>query len=242
MMPTLQLRRTSLFWFQGAWELGRVFGDELFCFCLFVCFSTPKVGDYFVFKSHKWVRFSCFCVWGCVCVCVCVCFVLFFLQNVQFPHHISKVRLIFFFFFLVSPVGKVFCFLLFLFVCFYLNLVFVFVSVLLPKVPPPLISNGALLSLFYYTDDGGHYVIDNFEFKCNSVKNLIPIWNFTNTFIQECKIIWEFQIRWGGTSLLRPLWRSWRYLKAYSLRSNRERFQNFLKIILFIYLFFCIFP
>ena len=162
-MPTLQLRRTSLFWFQGAWELGRVFGDDLFCFCLFV-FSTPKVGDYFVFKSHKWVRFSFFL---CVCVCVCVCFVL------------------------------------------------------LPKIPPPLISNGAPLSLFYYTDDGGHYVIDNFEFPCNSVKNLIPIWNFTNTFIQECKIIWEFQIRWGGTSLLRPLWRSWRYLKAYSLMSNR---------------------
>ena len=54
-MPTLQLRRTSLFWFQGALELGRVFGGELFCFvlffCLFVClfvFSTPKVGDYFI--------------------------------------------------------------------------------------------------------------------------------------------------------------------------------------------------
>ena len=33
--------------------------------------------DYFVFKSHKWVRFSCFfflCVCVCVgCVCVCVC-------------------------------------------------------------------------------------------------------------------------------------------------------------------------
>ena len=28
MMPTFQLRRTSLFWFQGAWELGRVFGGE----------------------------------------------------------------------------------------------------------------------------------------------------------------------------------------------------------------------
>ena len=48
-------------------------------------------------------------------------------------------------------------------------------------------------------DHGGHYVIDNFEFPCNSVKNVIPIWNFTNTFIQECKMIWEFQIRWGGT-------------------------------------------
>ena len=41
MMPTLQFRRTSLFWFQGAWELGRVFGGELFCFCLFV-FQLPR--------------------------------------------------------------------------------------------------------------------------------------------------------------------------------------------------------
>ena len=42
-------------------KLDRAFGGELFYFCLFVClfvFSTPKVGDYFVFKSHKWVRFS----------------------------------------------------------------------------------------------------------------------------------------------------------------------------------------
>ena len=111
-MPTLQLRRRSLFWFQGAWELGRAFGDELFCFCLFVClfvcFPTPKVGDYFVFKSHKWVRFSCFfflffvlfCSFFCFCFVSCfLCFVLFFLQNVQFPHHISRVRLIFVFVF-----------------------------------------------------------------------------------------------------------------------------------------------
>ena len=91
----------------------------------------------------------------------------------------------------------------------------------------PLISNGAPLSLFYYTDDGGHNVIDNFGFPCNSVKNLIPIWNFTNTFIQDCKIIWEFQIRWGGTSLLRPLWRSWRYLKAYTHWCRIEGAFNF---------------
>ena len=119
-----------------------------------------------------------------------------------------------------------FCFVLFLF------LFFVFFA---SENSTPLISNGAPLSLFYYTDDGGHYVIDNFGFPCNSVKNLIPIWNFTNTFIQDCKIIWEFQIRWGGTSLLRPLWRSWRYLKAYSLMSNRGRFQNFKKLIFFPY-------
>ena len=116
--------------------------------------------------------------------------------------------------------------------CFCFCFVFVF---LLPKIPPPLISNGAPLSLFYNTDDGGHYVIDNLELPCNSVKNLIQIWNFTNTFIQECKIIWEFQICWGGTSLLRPLWRSWRYLKAYSLMSNRGRFQKFKNLFFFSY-------
>ena len=113
-MPTLQLRRTSLFWFQGAWELGRVFGCELFCFCLFVCFTTPKVGDYFVFKSHKWVRFVCFVLFCFVFFFfVLFCFVLFFLQSVRFSHHISWARLIFF---SVSQVGKVFCFLSFLFV------------------------------------------------------------------------------------------------------------------------------
>ena len=82
---------------------------------LFVCFSTPKVGDYFVFKSHKWVRFSlCVCGGGggCVCVCVLCCF--------SFKMFNSPTIYLgsgwFFFFFFVSPVGKVFCFLLFLFV------------------------------------------------------------------------------------------------------------------------------
>ena len=147
----------------------------LFLFiCLFVCFSTPKVGDYFVFKSHKWVRFSCLfvCLFVFFFFFSFLCFVLFFLQNVQFPHHISGVRLIFFF--LSRRLVKFFAFFYFCF-CF------------ASKNSTPLISNGAPLSLFYYTDDGGHYVIDNFEFPCNSVKNLIPIWNFTNTFIQEVK-------------------------------------------------------
>ena len=130
------------------------------------------MGDYFVFKSHKWVRFSCFFFFFFF---LFVCFVLccFSFKNVQFPRHISRVRLIFFF---VSPVGKVFCFLLFLFVCVYLILFcFVLYFVLLPTIPPPLISNGTPLSLFYYADHGEHYVIDNFEFPCNSVKNVIPI-------------------------------------------------------------------
>ena len=68
-----------------------------------------KVGDYFVFvfKSHKWVRFSWFFCFFCFLflflflffVFCFLCFVLFFLQNVQFPHHISRVRLIFVFVF-----------------------------------------------------------------------------------------------------------------------------------------------
>ena len=217
MMPTLQLRRTSLFWFQGAWELGRSFWRRigLFLFvCLFV-FQLPRWVIILVFKSHKWVRFSVSFLFLFL-----FCFMLFFLQNVQFPHHISRVRLIF-----LSPrlvkFFTFFYFCLFVFILFW----FVFVFFLLPKIPPPLI---------LYTDDGGHYVIDNFEFPC---KNLIPIWNFTK-FIQECKMIWEFQIRWGGTSLLRTLWRSWRYLNAYSysLMSNRGRFQNFKNLIFFLHI------
>ena len=177
-MPTLQLRRTSLFWFQGVWELGRVFGGELFCFCLFVCFSTPKVGDYFVFKSHKWVRFSCF-----FCFCFCFCFFVlccFSFKMFDFPT-IYLGSGWFFFFFLSRRLVKFFAF------CHFCLFVFIFFFASKNSIPP-LISNGAPLYLFYHTDDGGHYVIDNFEFPYNSVKNLIPIWNFTNTFIQECKI------------------------------------------------------
>ena len=121
----------------------------------------------------------------------------------------------------------------FIFVCLFFFYFFYFFYFFSKNSIPPWYQ--MLRPLFYYTDDGGHYVIDNFEFPCNSVKNLIPIWNFTNTFTQECKIIWEFQIRWGGFSLLRPLWRSWRYLKAYSLMSNRGRFQNFWKFDFFLH-------
>ena len=38
-----------------------------------------------------------------------------------------------------------------------------------------------------HSDDGGHDVIDNFEFPCNSMENLILIWNFTNTVIDNVK-------------------------------------------------------
>ena len=127
-------------------------------------------------------------------------------------------------FFFVSPVGKVFCFLLFLFVCFCFYF-FIFFWESKNSTPPWYqMLRPYPYSITQMMVDITSSTIFYFEFPCNSVKNLIPIWNFTNTFIQECKIIWEFQIRWGGTSLLRHLWRSWRYLKAYSLMSNRGRF------------------
>ena len=235
MMPTLQLRRTSLFWFSRGMGVESSFWRRVVLFlfvCLFVCFSTPKVGDYFVFKSHKCVRFSfffffCFVLFCFVLflfLCVCVCFVLFFFQNVQFPHHISRVRLIFFFF-LSHQLVKFFAFFYF---CL-LSYLILFCFLLSFQKFHPLDIKWCALILILLHRWCGHYVIDNFEFPCNSVKNLIPIWNFTNAFIQECKIIWEFQIRWGGTSLLKPLWRSWTYLKAYSLMSNRGGFQNLKK-------------
>ena len=196
-MPTLQLRRTSLFWFQGAWELGQVFGGELLCFCLLLLllfFSTSKVGDYFVFflKSQNWVGEVFFVLVFCFFGFVLYCFVLFFLQNVQFPHHNLGSGWFFFFFFLSRRFFAFFY--ICLFVCFFLSLfyfilfyfiLFCFFSVFFvfasKNSTPPLVSNSAPLSLFYYTDDGGHNVIDNFELPCNSVKNLIPIWNFTNS-------------------------------------------------------------
>ena len=90
MMPTLQLRCTSLFWFQGAGELGQVFGSELFCFHLFVLQLPRWVIILFLSLTSGW-GFPFFFF-----------FVLCFLQSVGFPHHISRVRLIFFFFFFWS--------------------------------------------------------------------------------------------------------------------------------------------
>ena len=37
------------------------------------------------------------------------------------------------------------------------------------------------------SDDVGHDVINNFEFLCSSVKNLISIQNLTNTVIKNVK-------------------------------------------------------
>ena len=55
---------------------------------------------------------------------VLFCFVLFFLQSVRFPHHISRVRLIFFFFFLSRRLVKFFAF--FHFCLFFILFCFVF--------------------------------------------------------------------------------------------------------------------
>ena len=43
------------------------------------------------------------------------------------------------------------------------------------------------MSTTLYSDDGGHDVFDKFEFSCNSMKNLISIWNFTNTVMKNVK-------------------------------------------------------
>ena len=104
----------NIFYFKGHGSWVEFLAASCFVFvCLFVClvfFSIPKVGDYFVFLSLT-------SGWGFLVFCFC--FVLFFIQNVQFPHHNlgSGWFFFFFFFFFVSPVDKVFCFLLFLFVC-----------------------------------------------------------------------------------------------------------------------------
>ena len=39
----------------------------------------------------------------------------------------------------------------------------------------------------FSADDGGHDVIDNFEFPCNLMESLISIWNFTNTVMKNVK-------------------------------------------------------
>ena len=188
-MPTLHLSRTSLFWLHQAWSWVEFLAASCFVFvCLFVCLFLQLL---------KWViiLFLSLTSWRGFLV-FCFCFVLFFIQNVPFPNHISRVRLIFFFFFFLSRrLVKFFTFFYFcLLVCFYFVLFCFFFFFLFPSknfIPLPLISKyGAPLSLFYYTNDGGHYVIDNFEFPwraCNSVKNLISIWNFTNTFMKNVK-------------------------------------------------------
>ena len=102
---------------------------------LFVCL--------FFFQLLRWMIIlflSLTSGWGFLVFCFC--FVLFFLQNVPFPNHISRVRLIFF---LSRRLVKFFRFLLFLFVCLLLFcfvcfffFFFPFFLFLLPKIPSPL--------------------------------------------------------------------------------------------------------
>ena len=88
MMPTLQfnLGAHHYFDFKGHGSWVEFLAASCFVFvCLFV-FQLQRWGEYFVFKSHKWVRFSC-CFFVCLFVFVfvfifglfvCVfCFVLF---------------------------------------------------------------------------------------------------------------------------------------------------------------------
>ena len=146
-MPTLQLRRTSLFWFQGAWELGRVFGGELFCFCLFV-FQLPRwVIILFLSLTSGWgfllCLFVCFCLF--VFVLCCFSFKMFNFPTIYLGSGWYLFYLfifiyllfiyLFIYLFFVSPVGKVFCFLLFLFV--FISFCFVLFCFLLPKIPTP---------------------------------------------------------------------------------------------------------
>ena len=109
-------------------EVGSSFWRRVVLF-LFVCllllllffFQLLRWVIILFFKSHKWVRFSCF----------------FSFKMFNFPTIIyGQVD-----FFLVPSVGKVFCFLLFLFVCLSLfySVLFCFVFLfLLPKIPSPL--------------------------------------------------------------------------------------------------------
>ena len=86
-------------------------------FCLFV-FQLPRwVIILFLSLTSGWG----FLVFLFFFFCFLFCFVLFFLQNVQFPHHISRVRLIFF---LSRRLVKFFAFFYF---CLFVFILFSFV-------------------------------------------------------------------------------------------------------------------
>ena len=139
-MPTLHLRRTSLFWFHRAWSWVEFSAASCFvCVCLFVCYF---------FQLLKWVIFlflSLTSGWGFLVFFV---FVLFCYSFKMF--HFPTIYLEsgwFFFFFLSRRLVKFFCFLFCLFICFnfvlfcfffFFSLFFVFLFFLLPKIPSPL--------------------------------------------------------------------------------------------------------
>ena len=101
-----------------------VWGGLGVCVCVLCCFSFKMFNFPTIYLGSGW-----FCVGVCggVCVCVCVCFALFFLQNVQFPHHISRVRLIFFFFFFFFLSRRLVKFFAFFYFCLFVFILFCFV-------------------------------------------------------------------------------------------------------------------
>ena len=88
-MPTLQLRRTSLFWFQGAWEFGSSFWRRVVLFlfvCLFV-FQLPRwVIILFLSLTSGWGFLVFFFVFLFLFLFFCfLCFVLFSFKMFNFP-------------------------------------------------------------------------------------------------------------------------------------------------------------
>ena len=132
-------------------EVGSSFWRRVVLF-LFVCwlllllffFSTPKVGDYFVFLSltSGWEVFLFFCFVFCFCF-VLFCFVLFCFSFKMFNFPTiylgSGWFFFFFFFFLSRRLVKFFAFFYFcLFVCLYLILFyFAFCCFCFQKFHPP---------------------------------------------------------------------------------------------------------
>ena len=82
-------------------------------------------------------------------------------------------------------------------------------------------------TLLTNTDDGAHGVIDNFEFSCNSVENLISIWNFTNTVKKNVNDNMKISnpLRWDISLILvlKPLRRYLRYFRGTHWRSSLSR-------------------
>ena len=48
---------------------------------------------------------------------------------------------------------------------------------------------------WYQAGDGGHDVINSFEFPCNSMKNPISIWNYANKILRTIKKI-QLNLTW----------------------------------------------
>ena len=104
---------------------------------LFVCFFQLLRWVIILFvKSHKWVRFSFFFFFFFF-VLVLFCFVLFFLQNVQFPHHNLGSGWSFFFFFFFFLSRRLIKFFAFFYFCSFVCLYFILFFFLLQKFRPP---------------------------------------------------------------------------------------------------------